>query len=106
MYQELVRKTASRKRAAGQMAGPPGSEDLELSTELLQAAEMAEGFSGRALRKLPFQAHAFFVQVLHRNENKYLLVVRAPNARVYVLDADSKRLGLHPLLDADDSARD
>ncbi|KAJ8571649.1 hypothetical protein ON010_g5189 [Phytophthora cinnamomi] len=54
--------TASRKRAAGQMTSPPGSEDLELSTELLQAAEMAEGFSGRALRKLPFQAHAFFVQ--------------------------------------------
>ncbi|KAG6594301.1 thyroid receptor-interacting protein 13 [Phytophthora cinnamomi] len=62
MHQELMRKTASRKRAAGQMTSPPGSEDLELSTELLQAAEMAEGFSGRALRKLPFQAHAFFVQ--------------------------------------------
>lgn len=30
---------------------------------LLQIAELAEGLSGRALRKLPFQAHAFYVQV-------------------------------------------
>lgn len=30
---------------------------------LLGVAELAEGLSGRALRKLPFQAHAFFVQV-------------------------------------------
>ena len=32
------------------------------STSLLKAADMAEGLSGRALRKLPFQAHAFYVQ--------------------------------------------
>lgn len=67
MYQELMRRNASRKRVVDHMTSPPGaengSEDLELSTELLRAAEMAEGFSGRALRKLPFQAHAFFVQV-------------------------------------------
>lgn len=30
---------------------------------LLEIAELAEGLSGRALRKLPFQAHAFYVQV-------------------------------------------
>lgn len=30
---------------------------------LVRIAELAEGLSGRALRKLPFQAHAFYVQV-------------------------------------------
>lgn len=30
---------------------------------LLGIAHLAEGLSGRALRKLPFQAHAFYVQV-------------------------------------------
>lgn len=30
---------------------------------LLQVARLADGLSGRALRKLPFQAHAFYVQV-------------------------------------------
>ena len=66
-YQEILRRRSLKERVADQMASPPGaengSEDLELSMQLLQAAEMAEGFSGRALRKLPFQAHAFFVQV-------------------------------------------
>ncbi|KAG7402240.1 Pachytene checkpoint protein 2 [Phytophthora boehmeriae] len=65
-YQELSRRIASRKRVMDQMASLPGaetnSEDLELSMFLLRVSEMAEGFSGRALRKLPFQAHAFFVQ--------------------------------------------
>ncbi|KAG7389852.1 Pachytene checkpoint protein 2 [Phytophthora pseudosyringae] len=65
-YLELTRRLASRKRMMDQITSPSvahnGCEDLELSTQLLQAAEMAEGFSGRALRKLPFQAHAFFVQ--------------------------------------------
>ncbi|KAK1944462.1 Pachytene checkpoint protein 2 [Phytophthora citrophthora] len=61
-YQELMRRKASRKRVVDQMTSTSGTEDLELSMGLLQAAEMAEGFSGRALRKLPFQTHAFFIQ--------------------------------------------
>ncbi|CAH0478008.1 unnamed protein product [Peronospora belbahrii] len=65
-YQEIIRRRSLKKRVADQMSDPFGAEnssdDLELSMRLLQAAEMAEGFSGRALRKLPFQTHAFFVQ--------------------------------------------
>ncbi|CAN0423945.1 unnamed protein product, partial [Ectocarpus sp. 8 AP-2014] len=34
---------------------------------LLEVARLAEGLSGRALRKLPFQAHAFYVQVRQRH---------------------------------------
>jgi hypothetical protein len=91
-HHELMRKKASKKRVVDQMMSSPGaangSEDLELSTLLLQAAEAAEGFSGRALRKLPFQAHAFFVQVrLHAHvnaENVWLLIAclaADPNAK-------------------------
>ncbi|KAL4172461.1 hypothetical protein KRP22_007625 [Phytophthora ramorum] len=75
-YQELMRRKASRKRMVDQMArlsgAENGSEDLQLSTELLQAAEMAEGFSGRALRKLPFQAHAFFVQTRTPSTSEFI----------------------------------
>ncbi|ETM33078.1 hypothetical protein L914_19640 [Phytophthora nicotianae] len=75
-YQELMRRKASRKRMVDQMTCPPGgengNEDLELSLELLQAAEMAEGFSGRALRKLPFQAHAFFVQTRTATASEFI----------------------------------
>ncbi|RLN96264.1 hypothetical protein BBJ28_00019308 [Nothophytophthora sp. Chile5] len=71
-YNELSRKKASRKRVVDQMTAeadaPNGGEDLELSTALLRAMEAADGFSGRALRKLPFQAHAFFVQVWDRSK--------------------------------------
>lgn len=34
---------------------------------LLKIADLAEGLSGRALRKLPFQAHAYYVQVSKHN---------------------------------------
>ncbi|TMW65318.1 hypothetical protein Poli38472_007960 [Pythium oligandrum] len=64
-YRELQRKRASKKRVADQMASNgtfEGDEDLVVSSALLRVAESAEGFSGRSLRKLPFQAHAFFVQ--------------------------------------------
>ena len=37
---------------------------------LLQVARLADGLSGRALRKLPFQAHAFYVQVSERKERE------------------------------------
>ncbi len=45
----------------------PVPEDLPASSYswlnlLWQAALEAEGLSGRALRKLPLQAHAFFIQ--------------------------------------------
>lgn len=36
--------------------------NLSASRALQRVAEAADGFSGRSLRKLPFQAHAFFVQ--------------------------------------------
>lgn len=44
-----------------------GRSGLHAAAEgLLQVARLAEGLSGRALRKLPFQAHAFYVQVRER----------------------------------------
>ncbi|KAG6958744.1 hypothetical protein JG688_00010376 [Phytophthora aleatoria] len=36
------------------------------------AAELAQGFSGRALRKLPFQAHAFFVQTRTATASEFI----------------------------------
>ncbi|KAF1791865.1 P-loop containing nucleoside triphosphate hydrolase [Phytophthora cactorum] len=75
-YQELMRRRASRKRMVDQMTSPlgaeNGNEDLELSMALLQAAELAQGFSGRALRKLPFQAHAFFVQTRTATASEFI----------------------------------
>lgn len=62
-YQEIMRRQALKKRVTSLSGLDNASDDLELSMHLLQAAEKAESFSGRALRKLPFQAHAFFVQV-------------------------------------------
>ncbi len=38
------------------------SQDCSFEMSLLQCAEAAEGLSGRSLRKLPFQSHAFFVR--------------------------------------------
>jgi len=40
----------------------PKFNTTDIDQLLLQTAELAEGLSGRALRKLPFQAHAFFIQ--------------------------------------------
>ncbi|KAG1692119.1 hypothetical protein DVH05_025741 [Phytophthora capsici] len=75
-YQELRRRRASRKRVVDQMTSTSseenGTEDLELSMGLMQAAEMAEGFSGRALRKLPFQTHAFFIQSRIATVNEFI----------------------------------
>lgn len=45
-----------------------GRTGLHAAAEgLLQIAGLTEGLSGRALRKLPFQAHAFYVQVRKRS---------------------------------------
>ncbi|KAF4041439.1 ATPase family associated domain-containing protein [Phytophthora infestans] len=71
-YQELMRRKASKKRMVDQITSPPGNEELELSMELRQAAKMAEGFSGRALRKLPFQTHAFFVQTRTATASEFI----------------------------------
>lgn len=38
------------------------AEDCSFEMTLLQCAEAAENLSGRSLRKLPFQSHAFFVR--------------------------------------------
>ena len=48
--------------------------------ELVQIAALAEGLSGRALRKLPFQAHAFFVQV--RKAQRLPVVRKTPAAQL------------------------
>ncbi|TYZ61753.1 hypothetical protein PybrP1_001079 [[Pythium] brassicae (nom. inval.)] len=64
-FVRLMAKRGSRKRLAEQMDAlmeDAGDADGSASAALLLVAEMADGFSGRALRKLPFQAHAFFVQ--------------------------------------------
>jgi hypothetical protein len=52
----------------------------DASLILYRAAEAAEGLSGRALRKLPFQAHAFFVQV--HNSLAMPCVCRSPSVSV------------------------
>lgn len=39
------------------------TENSGISKVMLQVAEKAEGLSGRALRKLPFLAHAYCLQV-------------------------------------------
>lgn len=67
-FTRLAGKRGSRKRLAEQMDAlmeedTTGDASVTVSTTLLHVAELADGFSGRALRKLPFQAHAFFVQV-------------------------------------------
>lgn len=67
-YASYLKKKASRKRVAEKMANSlevDGDDALALSSALLEVAKETEGFSGRSLRKLPFQAHAFFVQVRH-----------------------------------------
>ena len=46
----------------------------------MQIAALAEGLSGRALRKLPFQAHAFFVQV--RKAQRLPVVRKTPAAQL------------------------
>ena len=43
------------------MVGPP-SEREALCVFLLSAARRSQGLSGRALRKLPLQAHSMFVR--------------------------------------------
>uniref|UniRef100_M4B697 AAA+ ATPase domain-containing protein n=1 Tax=Hyaloperonospora arabidopsidis (strain Emoy2) TaxID=559515 RepID=M4B697_HYAAE len=52
-HQERMRRRATSRSGTGGEV---------ISLKLWQAAEMANGFSGRALRRLPFQAHAYFVQ--------------------------------------------
>ena len=49
--------------------------------ELVQIAALAERLSGRALQKLPFQAHACFVQV---RKARRLPVVRNPSSATLV----------------------
>ena len=48
---------------------------------LLSAAGRAEGLSGRALRKLPFQAHAFFVQKPRATEAEFLAALEKAVAK-------------------------
>ncbi|GLD92413.1 hypothetical protein PINS_up000946 [Pythium insidiosum] len=61
-FTEIARRRASKKRLADQMGSTDGEADMLLSSALLRVAESLDGFSGRSLRKLPFQAHAYFVQ--------------------------------------------
>eukprot|EP01018_Ginkgo_biloba_P025216 Gb_05228 [translate_table: standard] len=53
-----------------------GSNDCEasltLSKHLLEAAEACEGLSGRALRKLPFLAHAALVNCFTCESSKFI----------------------------------
>jgi len=62
---------AQRGAAAG--GGTAGA--VTSAAMLLSAAGRAEGLSGRALRKLPFQAHAFFVQKPRASEYEFLVAL-------------------------------
>jgi hypothetical protein len=54
-------KLICRNHASGiATPGLPAGVDVPMVLALAQAATDSEGLSGRALRKLPFQAHAFF----------------------------------------------
>ena len=46
------------------------NDTTRLSLSLLETSKKCEGCSGRALRKLPFLAHAFYVQVSVVEKNK------------------------------------
>jgi hypothetical protein len=45
---------------------------MSVGAKLAQVAMLAEGLSGRALRKLPFQAHAFYVRRPHTTLQQFL----------------------------------
>eukprot|EP00553_Chaetoceros_curvisetus_P003189 CAMPEP_0204617570 /NCGR_PEP_ID=MMETSP0717-20131115/4512_1 /ASSEMBLY_ACC=CAM_ASM_000666 /TAXON_ID=230516 /ORGANISM="Chaetoceros curvisetus" /LENGTH=175 /DNA_ID=CAMNT_0051631137 /DNA_START=346 /DNA_END=873 /DNA_ORIENTATION=- len=60
-----VPKTKTSTTASGVIATP--------ETMLLECAETAKGLSGRGLRKLPFQSHAFHLRSVHEEENVDLL---------------------------------
>jgi pachytene checkpoint protein 2 len=53
---------AAAAPADGASAAPPPTVDRAASAALWRAAEAADGFSGRTLRKLPLQAHAMYVR--------------------------------------------
>ncbi|CAI5735821.1 unnamed protein product [Hyaloperonospora brassicae] len=87
MHQEQTRRRATRKREVDHITGPSGAENgsEDVSAKLWQAAEMADGFSGRALRKLPFQAHAFFVQTRTPGVGEFIRCL------VQAIDRESKQ---------------
>eukprot|EP00750_Incisomonas_marina_P021336 INCI4303.1.p1 GENE.INCI4303.1~~INCI4303.1.p1 ORF type:complete len:424 (-),score=81.91 INCI4303.1:745-2016(-) len=52
-----------RDEGLGEEAESPEQDhEAKLSARFAAAIEKADGLSGRALRKIPFQAHAFFIQ--------------------------------------------
>jgi hypothetical protein len=59
----LLQKDSGSSKKRPLADDDPKDDLLALAIGLYQVAHATEGFSGRALRKLPFQAHAFFVQV-------------------------------------------
>jgi MoxR-like ATPase len=59
---------AGKPRAGREASGTVGSQ-LRV---LLHAAQLCEGLSGRALRKLPFQAHVYFVRRPHATCKDFL----------------------------------
>ena len=71
-------KLICRNHAAGiSTPGLPAEIDVPMVLALAKASMEAEGLSGRALRKLPFQAHAFFANgssVLSPADFAYCLV--------------------------------
>jgi SpoVK/Ycf46/Vps4 family AAA+-type ATPase len=79
--QELQRCGIIEAPAAHEGAGEDGSGALPSCHDaartahgaaLMQAATAAEGLSGRALRKVPFQAHAYYIQAASASMDEYI----------------------------------
>ncbi|KAG5188595.1 P-loop containing nucleoside triphosphate hydrolase protein [Tribonema minus] len=75
------------------MSSATGCRVMSMGILLLQVAALAQGLSGRALRKLPFQAHAFFVHrsstTLHHYLDALLQAVRTELQRRAQLETGS-----------------
>lgn len=69
-YDELSRR--QQAAAQNQPKAGVGAAAVETSMQLRQVALECEGMSGRFLRKLPFQAHAFYVQSATVSMGRYL----------------------------------
>ena len=64
-FSKLIFKISSKKRPIREIIA---REDFtRAESQLLELAQLAQGLSGRALRKLPFLAHVKFIQVLEEN---------------------------------------
>mmetsp|Transcript_9966 Transcript_9966/g.15370 ORF Transcript_9966/g.15370 Transcript_9966/m.15370 type:complete len:510 (+) Transcript_9966:70-1599(+) len=86
-YRQLLssRKESSDAAAAAvSSANSISSYDVTVSDMLLSCAELAEGLSGRSLRKLPLQSHAQFIRQLQPVSMKAFLIALQSGIRAEI----------------------